>query len=740
MLRVNAISKSGSTSPSIVSGRLATFGRSSPRTAEWLGPVRPERVEGWLRRAHRLLKWPLAILLLISALALAVPTGATLAATPTQAAQAGYFGKVLSITGDHPRAVAGETDIILETAKGAVQLTATFDTVVRIPGMEQPTLEDVSAGDTVAVLASNGRVVSILVKPQQPVRVRHFTGAVTAVDEEGAVTLIGSGGRQISAMALADLTDLNPGDLVTAVLEQDVATGSMLATGLDRALANLDRIQAAMENAEKSNAAGAAATLQVWRVRLSENSTRHLTLLQEVTGKAPSSLRPELQRRLESAQAAYATGMSRFGAGRPAAQVSGLVTSIDPDRRRVTVQPAEQNPVSLVVTAGTDIRFQGAAVAFRQLDLAHRVNARYDLETLAAIRIQVVRETLDDASAQTLLATEDQGAITGTVITINPRPYGKTTITVRDPATGNTVSLNLTNRSVILSVGRRSSLSDALLDTEVSAIFDRDSLELIELDTLAAEPRQPLLSGVVHASVAKSLPDNLTILTRGGELRTFTRTADTVIRRNGRQVSVNEIRLGDIVRPNTRYEAGGSAPVKTAQTAGTASPVLLLLSLKSPPLASIQGVIRGVSSSPQGDIRITVSTNKLDVVILSIDSDTKLTRRGEAIDAGALAVGQRVSGGSYDPISGRAADLQLLPSVIAQVNGEITEVDRQRGAVTITNRRGEAFRLILSRSDPPTINRGSQRSLGQGDLEAGQKVRVALFNATTGQLLRLTLG
>ncbi len=228
----------------------------------------------------------LGFIALILGLALIAPTGIAGAAVPRQSPQTGIFGEVVGITGDHPRAVAGEIDITLDTRNGPLEITANPGTAIRVPGLEQPTVDDIPLGSAVAVLAANGQAVSILVKPVQPVRSRHFTGIVTGVGEDGVVDIQDANGRKISSPSASDPSILKPGDLVTAVLEQDLSTGSLLITGLDRALDNLKRIEAALERAEKTQAAG---KLSVLRQRLNENANRHLTLAQDVLAGTDSS-------------------------------------------------------------------------------------------------------------------------------------------------------------------------------------------------------------------------------------------------------------------------------------------------------------------------------------------------------------------------------------------------------------------------------------------------------------------
>ena len=87
-----------------------------------------------------------------------------------------------------------------------------------------------------------GRAVSILVRTELPVRTGHLTGIVTSVDEDGSITLRSREGKQITTLALGDLQEIQTGELVAAVIEQDSASGGLAVTGLDRASASLERI------------------------------------------------------------------------------------------------------------------------------------------------------------------------------------------------------------------------------------------------------------------------------------------------------------------------------------------------------------------------------------------------------------------------------------------------------------------------------------------------------------------
>jgi hypothetical protein len=686
--------------------------------------VRPELVEGPSSRSSI---WLLGIAALILALTLTLASGTANASVPFQSSQTGIFGEVVGITGDHPRAVAGEIDITLNTAKGPVEITANPDTMIRIPGLEQPTVDDIPLGSAVAVLASNGQAASILVIPAQPVRSRHFIGIITGVREDGILEIQDAQGRTISAPSVTESPNLYRGDMVTAVLGQDLSAGSLLITGLEQALINLERIQAALERAEKAQAAD---KLSVLRQRLIENSDRHLTLAQDVLNKTESYRQSRPKERLAAAQNAYAQGMSRFGAGKPSATVSGIVTSIDLERKLLIVQPSRLPPVQMIIDGDTAIKFQGRVIPFSRLDLANRVQVRYGLESRIASRVAVsAGATLDKTAARALLETKNPGEVTGSVIDIERFPGELPRITIRDKDSRDTVTVNMSPESVVLVNGIPAAVNNDILDTEVTAIFKPDSLELIELDSQAADGENQPIRGVIHRFVAKNLPGNLTILTRDGAIRIFTRTGETVVRRDGRRVSINEVRLGDLVRANTRI----------IKATGDATPVLEVLSLNSPPPARIRGTITGITSDDQGSKRVTITTNKLDMVAILADADTQVVQRGKSIGLDGLVQGVRIVNGAYSPLTGKAQRLIIQPPRTLRISGEITLIEAYLSAVTIQPRQGDPVILLFPEKNPPAITRQNKGGLKLSDLNAGDRVRAAFYDPATNRVLRLVL-
>ena len=100
------------------------------------------------------------------------------------------------------------------------------------------------------------------------------------MEEDGSITVQSREGQLISTIALVDLGEIQAGELVTAVIEQDSPSGGLTITGQDRASASLERIALALDLAERSQAASNIDALQQ---RLIGNSTHHLTTLQELS-------------------------------------------------------------------------------------------------------------------------------------------------------------------------------------------------------------------------------------------------------------------------------------------------------------------------------------------------------------------------------------------------------------------------------------------------------------------------
>ena len=674
----------------------------------------------------------LAILLTLSAFMLPITTAGAGSPSPAGQTVEGLFGTVSSISPGREL-----TLITVESEAGPVEISATVETRVRIPGQRQAAAADLAVGDPVAVRAApdgeTGKLaLSILVRPVRPVRTSHFTGVVTWLGEDGTVGIRDRQGNEIAATILSEISDLRLGEVVTAALDQDLPSQSLLITGLDRAADTLERIQAALEHAEQSQAAD---VLNALRRRLAENGALHLTILENASQQVAPSLRAQVRQEKDAVKNTYADALTRFRAGPPSMEVSGTISDIDGLRQRLTIDPRDLASTEVAVTSDSSIMFRGRLLRFRDLDLGNRVVARYDLNTGAAVWITVLPgEVLGPKLANVLLPMARSGEIAGTVIAFDPLDPGAETITIEDRATGRPMELIVASDSLLLPGNEPDELG-SLLELQVVASFDAESLSIIMLEELPLASDQSTVSGVVHSFIAKERPDNFSILTGQGEEDAFSHTADTVIHRDGRPASIIEVRLGDLVRPSTRFRVGAAAgPSSTG-----AERVLVFLDLKSPKPASIMGTIRGIAGSSQGGSEVTIFSDQSDVLTVALTAATQITRQGQPVTAAKLAVGQRVVNCTFDPISREAIALILEPSRTQQVRGEITALDETRMAVTITPRQGDPVELLVLESTPARITLRGNPSPRFSDLQIGNQVWIALYDPESSQAYMLVV-
>ncbi len=670
----------------------------------------------------------LAILGVLSALLLLSNLGVTEAAPPAKELQ-GLFGVVSAI-----RSTPEVTFVTVDTSSGPLEVRALEVTKVWVPSRGSTSVQDVLVGDAVAVfLTTDGedyrQAIRILVKPEQPVHARHFVGVVTQVEEDGTITLRDYQGNQISAEALEDVPHLQPGELVTAVLNHDPPTGALVITGLERAGDSQDRIQAALKGALEMKA---SANLEALKTRLADNSARHLSLLQEVSQRVPPGAREGILSRWRQEEEQHTRVLSRWDVGKLSAEVSGVISALDGERRRVTIAPPDLEPVEVSIDSATRIQAQGRDLRWDSLGVGDRALTRYDLQTRAASRILVLPPaSLQPGIADILLPMVGNGELTGVVTGVSAGASAAT-VTIRPTAPTGAAPLTFTvlASSAIWVDGRRAELG-AALGRPVSVSFDPAARALVELDTLSPEdPKQKAAWGVVHSFLPKKkedlgepLPGNFFVITIDDEVLALHHTRETVIRRDGRQVSINEVRLGDLVRPNTRYLA--------------ASKELVLLSLKSPRPASVRGTVQGVATTPQGQHRVTIIGDTLDMITVSVTAETELTRQGKPMRFAEVVVGQRVLQGAYEPTSLKAVSLNLERLRSLRVSGVITDINQAKVTVTITPARGETVQVTVTEGTRITGN--GKASARFADLQEGARVRTASYDPDTGEAQHLVI-
>ena len=662
----------------------------------------------------------------------------TAAAMPQGDGVDAWTGTVTKVSRDHRRTVAEETNIALTTSVDQVDLTATPATIVHIPGQrgrlgEQtpiPSIEDVAVGDRVAVSASGGQVLHLLVLDEGPLDFLHFPGIVLSSPsnskKDAFLTLLDAQGNRVQARLAPELQAPLLGTLVTAVLVQPLYGGDFIVEGLDPAVASLDRITTALEQAKRSGDEETAAGL----VRaLAETAARTLTFTNGFS-KWPDAI---LAARLRSESAALEDvsrqTLSTFGGASILLRVEGIITSLrseSPQVREMTIEtpsgvlglfldsrteawltPAGTPPSALQgwlnALAGAQNyadEYGGSTISANRLDVGQRVIASYHPETLAVARVSALAsQRLDEDLVLLLAPLAEKGEMVGTVANLDKR--GTTlSVYVQNATPGVTMVFPAPADLEPLVDGRPTPWGDGIIGREVAILFEPESRALIEMSTVASTPGQTSVSGVVSSFVSKIFPGNATIVTTQGEFQTFSHNQETVIRRDGRRISASDVTMGDLVRPNSRHWKEDFTKLREG------IPVLTLLSLKSPGPTPFSGAVRGISRLGDGIAMVTFSNYDLELITLEITAGTQLTRLGTEISADSLLVGDEIINAVYDPISLKVIQLNLSAATLQ--NLDCSDI-----AVTVGRKADTAVDTIVSgiHSDPPCTSHHNR--LGQ---------------------------
>ena len=562
--------------------------------------------------------------------------------------KSGLFGTVT---------LATPSELTVRTASGTVSLTIDDSTAVSIHGWKSPSVSNIAHGALVAVMADESHADSVLAVVSRPVRTRHFTGVVTGSNPDGpnnagSLTLRDGSGRQITAITTdgsPGRTDSAPmGEVVTAVLEQDLSTGNLTVTDVDRALDGAERLNIALALNGMIDSPEASASMTALRWRLAEHGVRNLSLL------VNSQPQQGLQDAIDSADDAYTKSFSEHHIGAPSADVTGLVTSIATSigtgtTRLITVKPVSGQPVMVKLSDNTPVALLGERIKSGQLDLASRITVRYAISGNTANRVTVMAgNTLSAGSSAQLAALAGRGEAQGVLMDVGALESVVTILV--DRTTGQQISL-LAAGAAIYRNGAPAVLDITMEGSNVFARFDPASFRLLELESMANLRDAELVSGVVHSFIPKVADGNLTIRTTDGRLRSFTHRADTSIRRDGLRVSIQDVRLGDLVRPNTR--------VRLPEGSNEEPGEIVTLSLKAPEPGLVTGIIRGVTDGFDGQVRVTVSNIWLDLISLKVNAETAITQEGRTLGVQDLVLGQEIALASYDPVTLMAAIMAL---------------------------------------------------------------------------------
>ena len=166
--------------------------------------------------------------------------------------QRGILGQVTEIRTPSP----GLTVISVDTVdNGTQQVEASENSAIIVPGKETASVNDISVGNFLAVLAAaeDSRLIAeiIMVKPDVPVIHAHIIGSkVGGVGDQ--IVLMNRGGNSVAADLSSDSVRIDPGQIVTAVVRQDLKTGALSLLDAEPVDIATARLTSALEAAARS--------------------------------------------------------------------------------------------------------------------------------------------------------------------------------------------------------------------------------------------------------------------------------------------------------------------------------------------------------------------------------------------------------------------------------------------------------------------------------------------------------
>ena len=627
----------------------------------------------------------------------------------------GVFGRVVLAT---PAAQGGTTLNLVSPEGDLLTLDAAQTATVIIPGRARASAEDISKGDFLAALVDTSgggpEALSILVKPERPVSYAHVTGAMLGSSQDQAIVM-DANGNQITADLLPGAKVLLLAQVATALVHQDVRTGRLSISGVEFPDVKIQRLRSTLEVSVRRGATGNEANL---KDRLRANVTGHLSTLQRVTYRIRPEIQPSFRQFLESTRQGYEEVLDAFDIGPPALKLTGTIEDVDQANNILFIGQREGPLVPLLLTEATEIREFGEDAHPGNLSSGQTIVSIYDPLPKKALSIDVIFPTLDERLIEGLLVQGGIGELEGSITDVDTST-SPPRVSIRT-ASGETVSLAITAKTSIEIGDTPSTIGNLVRGLPVKARYDPDTNEALDLQAFQLRPGFAIISGTVKSIVPKYIPGNrmpgrtvdgnIEIVSLKGESLVLIASESTVIEKDGSGVNTAAIRLGDLVRPISRYN--------------TQNRHIMKLVLK-PARLPLQGTVRGKYTSPLGTDFLTVSTDELDLVTIQVSGATDITSQGKVATFVELEVGDRVETGLYEPVQLIASQLAVQPPNVPRTAGTILALDPQFSVVTISPAQGP--RLELRVLDKPGVITRDGAPAAFDDLEVGDKVLAAYY-------------
>jgi hypothetical protein len=338
----------------------------------------------------------------------------------------------------------------------------------------------------------------------------------------------------------------------------------------------------------------------------------------------------------------------------PIAAVAGPVTAVT--AATITIAPSHGSPVTLTVSAATQVFLDGALSALAAIAAGDQAQAVYDATTLTAAVIQA-----QAPRRQTAAIAGEVTAVTAATITIAP-------------SHGSAVTLTVGTATKVFLAGASASLAAIAVGDEAQAVYGAATLVAVVIE---AQPPLHALAAVQGQVTAVSAAA-LTIAPQHGSAVTLAADASTHIFVDGASSTLAAVAVGDTAR--ALYDS--------------ATLVASIVEAESPQetLAVVVGEATAVTSTS-----ITITPQHGAAVTLTADASTRILLDGASATLAAIPVGAAAQA-LYDSTTLVAAVIQAQSPhhQLEAIAGSVTAV--ASNSITITPRQGAAVTLSITAS------------------------------------------
>lgn len=721
----------------------------------------------------RIIRPQVAVVLVLAVLLVAFGTNAARAEVSSAGIEA-VFGTAVEVR--PPLA------IVVASTSGLVTLNFDESSELRI-GSNRAEVEEVAEGDRVVSTATrnaDNELVAlrtlVRVANTQPVT-RHVVGVVSnaAGDQLSIQTRNGS---VVDVLIPAGIDSPAVGDGITIVARLDRASGILTAVGFELTSKTVERIQDAQDSA-----ADQAESTRLAQIAIDARS-KHLSALDDAaraikriieSGRADQSVLDdaaeqfaEIQRRFRELQSIYENAARTRGEAQPLLRISGgLVDEIgstnftivphgDQDLAPFTVDftydPDETTvdlPANLLGELSGDAKSPQLLSDVRRLiDPGSELDVKYSIDgddrTAVSIKVRQPRlfeelETVLEHESRrafngviTLVEVDDSLAdALGIVIAVNEKQGTKVAAKVTDET-----EITVDGRSAIIwALDAGQAVDIQFESSEAGSISDVTGVD-VTLRALAIRARSSApseedhISGIVE-SIEPDVPA-ITIRPTDGALIRLTVGDDVPIVRNGRQTTLANVKVGDLVVDATRADSESSDLTRLV--------VVVRTNVK------FSGTVTGIGLEPA---RLQVTGDNRRSLNVLITDDTWVIVDDRRVKFEAVVAGMNIVNGVYSVAGANGAFYNVAKIVsiespkVGRASGIITQVNINEGTLTILS--GSSSQTKQIRLKLPETPLGDNlvkdglpiRSLL--DIDRGDRIDIVFYVLETGVIEKLSV-